>query len=500
MVIDAPSASGEINRRVLLTGVGLVSFASLLLELALTRLFSVVLFYHFAFLAVSLALLGLGASGVFAYLQRNWLAQWNLCRLASVICGLSATAVMMALEVVLQVPMSLTLEPMNFLRLTAIYLAACIPFFFTGLLLSLVFARESRSITQLYGADLIGDALACLAVVPLLNWLGGPNAVACAALATAGVARIWADTEGLRKIAVGTAVLLLLLIAANHSERLIDVVYAKELRRTQACVEFARWNAISRIEVDDFGKYKGKWIQIDADAATQIMNGDPHDVMLSSYLKRVVGFYTNSKLGIVNVLRPRGDYAIIGPGGGTDVLRAVATGSTSITAIEINPVIANNIMRGRYTDYACHLYELPQVHIHVGDERSWIRGSRDKYDVIQMTFVDTWASTSAGAFALSENNLYTVEAFREYFDHLKPDGFLAITRWEFSRPREALRVVSQSIGVLHRMGVDDVRRHFVVVADGKLFEGRTPSSGSGQEDTLHFGRRTSCAGTRSSES
>ena len=123
---------------------------------------------------------------------------------------------------------------------------------------------------------------------------------------------------------------------------------------------------------------------------------------------------------LANVLRPHGEFAIIGPGGGVDVLRAVANGSPSVTGIEINPIIANTIMRGRYADYSQHLYERPEVHIHVTDGRSYLRSTPQQFDVVQMTLVDTWASTAAGAFALSENNLYTVEAFREYFEHLKP--------------------------------------------------------------------------------
>ena len=95
--------------------------------------------------------------------------------------------------------------------------------------------------------------------------------------------------------------------------------------------------------------------------------------------------------------------------------------------------------------------------MHVSDGRSFVRDSQDKYDVVQMTLVDTWASTAAGAFALSENNLYTVEAFREYFEHLKPDGMIAITRWEFAKPREALRVVSQAMEALRQMGVENTQ-------------------------------------------
>src|SRR5208283_507953 len=177
---------------------------------------------------------------------------------------------------------------------------------------------------------------------------------------------------------------------------------------------------------------------------------------------------------VANVLRPHGEFAIIGPGGGVDVLRAVANGSSSVTGIEINPIIANDIMRDRFADYVHHLYQIPEVHIHVGDGRSFIRNSRDQYDVVQMTLVDTWASTAAGAFALSENNLYTVEAFREYFEHLKPNGMIAITRWEFRRPREALRVVAVAMEALHRLGVSNPARNFIVVSQGPLNEDGIP--------------------------
>jgi hypothetical protein len=171
---------------------------------------------------------------------------------------------------------------------------------------------------------------------------------------------------------------------------------------------------------------------------------------------------------LANVLRPHGEFAIIGPGGGVDVLRAVANGSTSVTGIEINPIIATTIMRQRYADYAQHLYERPDVHIQVTDGRSFLRSTQQSFDVVQMTLVDTWASTAAGAFALSENNLYTVEAFREYFEHLKLDGMIAITRWEFRQPREALRVVAVAMEALHRLGVKDPARNFIVASQGAL--------------------------------
>ena len=472
--------------RTTLLSVALVSFASLLLELAMTRLFSVVLFYHFAFFAISVALLGLGSGGVFAHVRREWLARFPIEKLGATLCLLNSLFVLGATEVVLHTPVSLAVTGANFGKLTVIYIATAVPFFCTGLVLSVLFGRSSEQISLLYGADLVGGASACLAVVPLLNMVGAPNALLLASLAMASAAAVWGGTGRLRRLSLMTALVFLGLIIANHSGRLLDVVYAKGVLRDPKSVEFSRWNAISRIEVNN--QSGARYVVIDADATTAIMNTDPekwsqdqsaNPTPIQTGLPAQSGFNWKKALmsaapSLANVLRPHGRFAIIGPGGGVDVLRAVANGSPSVTGIEINPTIVNDVMRDRYADYTYHLYDRPEVHIHVQDGRSFIRSSREQYDVVQMTLVDTWASTAAGAFALSENNLYTVEAFREYFDHLAPDGMIAITRWEFRQPREALRVVSQAIEALHRIGIANTRNHFIVIADGGLNEDGRP--------------------------
>jgi spermidine synthase len=463
-----PAKRAAIPERTLIAGLALTSFATLLLELALTRLFSVVLFYHFAFLAISIALLGLGAGGVFAYLLKSRLAEFPTRMLASRLCLANSIVIAIVLEVVLHVPVALDVTGKNFLRLTILYLTAAIPFFLTGLLFSVVFARESSRIPRLYGADLCGGALACVAVVPLLNWLGGPNAILIAALALTVASMIWADSRAARRNAAVLALAFVALTAANFSGRLIDIVYAKGMFRDPAWVEFARWNALSRVEVDRQGQAKA--IVIDADASTYIMNADLSHWQGTLWEHNLMA----APPALANVLRGHGEFAIIGPGGGVDVLRAIANGSPSVTGIEINPIIATTIMRGRYADYSQHLYDRPDVHIHVTDGRSYLRSTPERFDVVQMTLVDTWASTAAGAFALSENNLYTVEAFREYFDHLKPDGIVAITRWEFREPREALRVVSVAMEALHRLGVANPAQNFIIASQGSLDEDGIP--------------------------
>jgi hypothetical protein len=453
----------QSDGKILAAGIGLSSFSALLLELSLTRLFSVVLFYHFAFLAISVALLGLGAGGVFAFVWKKRLNRWQSRSIAAAASALSALAIPIVLEIILHQPVSLRLTAANFLRLTIIYSCSALPFFLTGMQFSVIFARESSRIPRLYGADLSGGAAACLAVVPLLNWIGAPNSILFAGLISAVNAIIWSVSPRSRKLSLGLAAILVALIALNASNRLMDVIWAKGVRRNN--VEFSRWNAISRVDVlrNDDG---GRVIKIDADAGTHIMSADVSKWQGSEWQRH----FMSEPPAVVNALRPHGDYAIIGPGGGVDVLRAVANGSHSVTGIEINRTIADTIMRGRYADFARHLYQRPDVHLHVADGRSFLRSAKTSFDVVQMTLVDTWASTAAGAFALSENNLYTTQAFQEYFAHLAPDGIIAITRWEFREPREALRVVSVAVNTLQQLGSVDISSHFMVIAAGELNE------------------------------
>src|SRR3954469_3160656 len=452
---------------VLLAGIGLSSFSALLLELSLTRLFSVVLFYHFAFLAISIALLGLGAGGVFAFLWKKQLGRWESRTIAAAASALNAIIMPVVLEIILHQPVSLMLTGANFLRLAIIYLCSAVAFFLTGLQFSVIFARESSRIPKLYGADLTGGAIACLAVVPLLNWIGAPNSILFAGAVSAMAAVIWSVTPRARNLSLGLATMLVVLIALNASNGLFDVIWAKGVRRHN--VEFSRWNAISRVDVLR-NKDGGRVIKIDADAGTHIMSADLSKWQGSEWQRHLM----SEPPAVVNALRPHGGYAIIGPGGGVDVLRAVANGSNSVTGIEINPTIANTIMRGRYAEFARHLYERPDVHLYVSDGRSFLRNAKNSFDVVQMTLVDTWASTAAGAFALSENNLYTTQAFREYFEHLNPDGIIAVTRWEFREPREALRVVSVAMATLQQLGSQDIPSHFIVVAAGELNEDGIP--------------------------
>ena len=129
---------------------------------------------------------------------------------------------------------------------------------------------------------------------------------------------------------------------------------------------------------------------------------------------------------------------VIGPGGGRDLLTALVFGASHVDGVEVNPIIANDVMLNHFRTFSGSIYQNPKITVAVDDGRSFIRRSDQRYDIIQASLVDTWAATAAGAYTLTENTLYTQEAFEDYYDHLTDRGMLTITRWVF----DGLRLVS----------------------------------------------------------
>ena len=320
-------------------------------------------------------------------------------------------------------------------------------------------------VDRVYFFDLIGAAGGCLLLDPLLRAVGGENTIIVVALLFAAAAAIWHTMAGSlagRVVSVALGLGLLGLIVGNFGNNgILKVHYAKGQKLGNEF--FVKWNSFSRIAVAPEKDSGTPTIFIDADASTGIANFDFAN--LSEHERRDLQYQGP---GLPYMIIPGAKTLIIGPGGGWDVARAIAAGSKDITAVEINPLIAQVIMREQYPDLSRRLYFRPEVHLHVADGRSFIRRSQDKFQVIQATLVDTWASTAAGAFALSENNLYTTDAFADYLNHLTDDGFIAIQRWGLDPPRESLRLISLGIAALARLGETNASRHFMVVREGTV--------------------------------
>lgn len=435
-------------------GLAATSLATLLLELALTRVFSVVYYYHFAFLAISIALFGLGAGGVFSYVIAGW--RGSLYEKLGVLAAVNATALVLCLWFLLE-----RTGQMSTLELAAAYFVAAIPFLLSGAIISLLIAETIERVSRVYFFDLLGAAGGCAVLVPLLDWVGGPGTILVAAILFAVSAAIWfhlARAPRGRVIAVVLGLLIVSLITYNAKSSVIDVKYAKG----QALVneEFVKWNSFSRIALKPEPGTGMKSIVIDADAATGVANFQFDH--LSPQQRFDLAYHGP---GLPYVLRPGAKTLVIGPGGGWDISRALASGSKDITGVEINPIIANVIMREKFPFYSNYLYFRPEVKIVVEDGRSFVRRSSEHYQVLQATLVDTWASTAAGAFALSENNLYTTNAFVDYLSHLTPDGVMAFTRWGFKPPRESLRVVALANAALKQLGQENPALNIAVLRE-----------------------------------
>ena len=457
--------------------VALTTMATLLLELALTRIFSVVFYYHFAFLAISIALFGLGLGGVFSYVVATWKAPLftRLGRLSVV----NSLLVILALWVLLAQGDS----PTNW-DLALVYFTTALPFFTAGAIVSMAIGETIQQVNRVYFFDLAGASIGCLLLLPFLKLVGGPDTVIAAAVAFAAAAAIWHSMAGSVSGRAGSVALALLLMAFlvynhKHNPAVLTVRHAKG--QAIANEIFTTWNDLSRVAIVRQSD-GGNNIVIDADAATAIARFDLANLTPDN--RRDLSLQGPA---LPFAVRPGAKTLIIGPGGGWDVARALYSGSTDVTAVEINGIIADTIMRERFAGLSNNLYLRPEVHLFVEDGRSFVRRSTDRFQVLQATLVDTWAATAAGAFALSENNLYTSDAFRDYLLHLTDDGVLAITRWGFDPPRESLRLISLAIDAMGQIGEKDPWRHVIVSRQGS-------TEGYGALDTVLIARHPFSAG------
>ena len=451
---SSPSNSTDnVRWTQLYLGLGFTTLATLILELSLTRIFSVVFYYHLAFLAISIALFGLGAGGVFSYVVS--------ARPGNLYVKLGALALLNSVSVVAALWFLVSRSAENGpLALAAVYFASALPFFLSGTVVSIAISEAIERVDHAYFFDLAGAATGCLLLVPFLELFGGPNTLIAAGVLFAISSAIWFNQAGAfrrRAMAVLVALLLVGLMVVNGRRgRVLDIHIAKGQALPNE--KFVAWNGISRIGVSQTG---GGWsIVIDADAATGISPFDWDNVTPEQRFQLL-----HQGPGFPYALRPGAKALIIGPGGGYDVARALASGSRDITAVEINPIIANDVMRDKFARESHYIYTHPGVDLHIEDGRSFVRRSDQKYQVLQATLVDTWASTAAGAFALSENNLYTTDAFTDYLAHLTDDGLMAFTRWGFAPPRESLRLISLAMAALPRVGESDPARHVLVVRE-----------------------------------
>jgi hypothetical protein len=448
-----------------------VSLSVLLLELTLTRLFSIILWYDYAFMVISIAFFGLGIGSLVVHILKNKLNKENLP--SRVLQSTMAFAI--SIPVVLLVIGQLV--PSNTSFIYVFYLSSSIPFFFAGVSVAMIYLSMPKEISKLYFIDLLGAGAAALVLDSIIRVLGAESVLLSISLIVVGPSiaaslLLVKQPKGYRKnsnnsdkntivsienkvkiygmICLGVAAILL---AINIDSNVFAIepgiskgLYYQLAKPSEFQHLSTQWNSFSRIDVtrqthhnfsaedtslnnstENTGRSRAlASIVIDADADTPVFrwNGSSNDI---SWVKQYMDYLPFELMRANNTL-------VIGSGGGEDVLIALAGGSENITAVELNPLIISKAKE--FGKFAGNLYDRKEVDVFIDDGRRFISSSNSKYDMITIKLVDSWAAQLAGGYALSENYLYTVEAFRQYLQHLDEDnGMLVMVRWNIELPR-----------------------------------------------------------------
>lgn len=457
MSLPSSAASGQVQARHF-AGLFLLSLATLLLELALTRVLSVSLWYHFGFLVISTALLGFGASGV-------TLALWTgLREKIGLDLGLGACGLAFAVSVVFSFwcmqripfdPFSVAVDHRQLLFMPIYFLLVALPFFCSGLAISLLLTRGSKAINRLYGFDLLGAGAGCALVALVIPRFGGTGSVLLAAFVGALSAVCFAGN--LRRVLATTAafVSVVLLAASLKGDKVVPIHVSANKSRRSIHSMYSAWNTLSLVQVVELpaqGKDPAARMMIidSGTAATGISDLRPDcRRVLAEHPEQVEQL---SKIAYAGKANP--NILIIGPGGGDQVLAGLQAHASSITAIEINSIISD-IVANRMNDFWGNLYHQPEVHLITDEGRSFVRRSTDKYDAIISVHTISNAAVASGALGLAESYVLTREAFEDYLDHLSPDGTIFFTRPEFQIPR----LLSTAREVFERRGMGSIANH-----------------------------------------
>jgi hypothetical protein len=448
-----------VDRRLLFAGIFLIALSGLILEVSITRIFSAAIWYHFAFVAVSVALVGLGASGLVVHHRVNKLkGKW-----AENLTIYSAWGITVFIPI--------TLFVMHALASQVIYLPLfmilfSVPFFLIGIIISAAFNAFASVAGRLYASDLIGASSGALLVVLFLVLTGGEGATLIVGLISAIGGTIFSRIAKNPKKTIMSLMFIafaISLIFLNHVTQIFAIptdptaqkdlpIYLRDHPGSK--IVKTEWNSFSRIDVVEGGTGGEGLVAkvfIDGGAGTNIISWDGN-IESRQELSTWMQYLPFKMMQDPKVL-------VIGSGGGRDVVASLVSGSKDITSVEINPIIYETVKS--YGDRAGNVYSHEYVRSYVDEGRSFITRSSEKYDIIYVPFVDTWASVSSGGLSVSENFLYTLEGFQQYYDHLTERGKIVTVRWLIDAPR----FITTYAKLLVQNGIpeDQLHRHLIMV-------------------------------------
>jgi hypothetical protein len=476
-------------RRFFYLGVFLVTASTLILQVVQTRILSVVTWYYLAFFVISMAMFGLTAGAVWVYLQRGRFTALTLSHDLAVYSVVYSIVTSGALVIQLIVPPMFAVALTSVLTWTLLAVAMAAPFFCSGVVVSLALTRSPYPVGRVYGVDLAGAAFGCLASLALISVTDGPSVVlwaaamgaaasyafSCSGAGPSPARRPGALIERRGLILAATCVAA---VANGSTDVGLVPLYVKGHFEGGPPL-FRKWNSFSRVVMSDtfvdtpqlWGASstfpRDRWripqrhLNIDGEAGTSAyeLRGDVTKA----------GFLRYDVTNVAYHLPGHRTAAIIGVGGGRDMIAARLFGIPDVTGIEINPTFVRLLKDDpRFSDFV-GMNAMGGMTFVIDEARSWFARSDRRFDVIQMSLIDTWAATGAGAFTLSENSLYTVEAWQIFMRHLTPQGVFTVSRWfESDRPFETSRMISLAMATLFALGAPEPRRHLVVATSERI--------------------------------
>lgn len=470
-------------------GLFLITLSTLMYQNLLSRVFSMTMWYHFAFMAISIALFGMTVGALIVYLMPKYFtverARYHLA-LSSLLFSITIVfSFLTHLSLPFNTENNIISTVPGIFTIVLTYTVISIPFIFSGICTTITLTRFTGQISRLYAFDLVGSALGCVVLLYVFKITDGPTAVIVVAVLAALGAVMFSLHERMPRILKTSLWTMGIFTALAFGNTLLVYNQSSPLRliyvrgHIESRPLYEKWNSFSRIAIagnpqrltppDGWGissTYPSEQrpvrqleLGVDAGAGTMLtaFHGDFNEV---EFLKYDV---TN----VVHYIRPDSRVLIVGAGGGRDVLSALSFNQKSVLAIEFNEDTLNAVNE-RFGNFTGFLDRDPRVR-YVNDEaRSYIARQTDTYDILQVSLIDTWVATTAGAFVFTENSLYTVDAWEDFLERLSPRGVLTFSRWYFrDRPGEMYRLTSMATAALERQGVQNPRDHIMIVR--KLF-------------------------------
>lgn len=429
-----------------LLATAILSASALFLEIVLTRLFSVIYYPPYVFFIISFAIFGIGIGAALPALRPS-LA--NERRLALYAIGATLTTMLLILVTVLGAALDLQI---------LLFILVILPYTFFGTAISSLFTLHPSSSRTLYMSDLVGAGIGAVAAIPLLNIFGAVDAVFVAAIGFA-LAGVYLCSKRHRLIAYVSSIAAVLALATNAAGDFLEIDMASlatdkpivQALSTGGSILQSRWDAFARTDLVDPAGGRPLRIYVDGAAASIMPSQDA-----AGELIRDIGFFPFATEQPLSVF-------VIGPGAGLDIWFALQSGAQDITAVEVNAASVELVDDWR--GYNGNLYGQPAVTVQVDDGRSALRRSSESYDLIYLSQVVTLAA-ELGGYALSENTIYTVDAFSDYLHHLNDDGHVALKLYD---EITLTRALSTAISALRNLGVSDqeAMKHLMVFVDEK---------------------------------